>query len=273
MKKIVVIGSCNVDYIGFVNNKLIPKDSNVGEIYISFGGVGRNICENLLRLGNDVTMFTALSNDTLGKQMESELLQLGCKIIKPLTDKSSAGYLCVNDEHNDMAVAICDETIMDDLDIEFLSFYKDTLNESDYIVVDGNLKQEVIDYVVTTYKHKKLVADGISTTKVKKYINHLDKFFLFKVNELEYECIKECKKPKYLICTKGAKSVEYYDDTKHEIAIKKETNIVSTTGCGDALLSGTLSSIVNGKNIDEAIRDGLELARLTLFCKGSVYKK
>lgn len=273
MNRIIVIGSSNIDFMGFPVNKLIPKDSNVGQVTISFGGVGRNICENLLRLGEKVTFFTCIGNDSYGKELEKELLDLKCNIISPVTNERSASYLCINDEHNDMVLAICDETISKHLNIEFLEKHKNILESSEYIIFDGNLDENVIDYIASNYDNKKLIADGISTTKVRKFINVMDKLYLFKVNQLEYEIIKECKFPQNLIVTRGSKSLEYYDGLWHEVKVIPAEEVVSTTGCGDALLSGTISSIVRGNNLDTAIQNGLALARKTLSVKESVYKQ
>ena len=47
---ICVIGAVNVDIIASSYVRLIHQDSNPGTVKISYGGVGRNIAENLCRL-------------------------------------------------------------------------------------------------------------------------------------------------------------------------------------------------------------------------------
>lgn len=273
MDKIVVIGLSNIDYMGFPFNKLIPKDSNLGTVTISFGGVGRNICENLLRLGHKITFMTCIGKDTNGENLEKELVSLGCNIIKPLTDKPSASYLCINDEKNDMALALCDESIASELNIDFLDKNREVLEKSEYIVLDANLKEEVIDYITKTYSHKKLIADGISTVKVRRFKNSLNRLYLLKVNSMEYNEIKEFAKPQNLIVTKGSKSIDYYDGEKWNIIdVTPAPYVVSTTGCGDALLSGTISGLVKGYDFFRAIHEGQELAKKTLGVRESVYK-
>lgn len=271
MGKIVIIGSTNIDFIGFSNKKLIYKDSNIGKVLISSGGVGRNICENLLRKHHDVTFLTCIGNDVYGKQMEKDLVSLGCKVVKPITDSPSASYLCINDENNDMELALCDTTINESLNLAFINENESIFLESEYIVIDGNLSSEVISYIVNKYSSKKLIADGISTTKVKKFYNLLDKFYLFKVNSFEYEIIKDAPKPKYLIVSHGANSIKYFDGLWKEQEVMKVDNIVSTTGCGDALLSGTISGLLNNYSFENSLKQGIELASKTLKVKKSVY--
>jgi pseudouridine kinase len=51
MKDILVIGGSNIDYLAKSSHPLIMEDSNIGSLKTAFGGVGRNIVENLARLG------------------------------------------------------------------------------------------------------------------------------------------------------------------------------------------------------------------------------
>ena len=37
---VVVVGGMNMDIFGMPNRKLIPRDSNIGEIGLAVGGVG-----------------------------------------------------------------------------------------------------------------------------------------------------------------------------------------------------------------------------------------
>lgn len=67
MSEVYVIGGANIDIIGKCNQALIPYDSNIGHVTQSFGGVGRNIAENIARLGFSTHFISALGNDAGGK--------------------------------------------------------------------------------------------------------------------------------------------------------------------------------------------------------------
>jgi pseudouridine kinase len=54
MAKVIVIGGANVDIKGRSSGAFIGGTSNPGDVMVSVGGVGRNIAENLARLGLDV---------------------------------------------------------------------------------------------------------------------------------------------------------------------------------------------------------------------------
>ena len=276
MSSIVIIGSSNVDYLGVSFNKLIEKDSNIGKISVSSGGVGRNICENLLRLGEDVTFFTAIGNDMAGEKIEKELKDLKCKIIKPLTTKQTASYLAIHDETGDMALALCDTSIIEDLSNELFEHYKDIINDAEILIFDGNLTPQTLKYLFNTFTNK-IIVDGISTSKVVKFKDYLSKIYVLKVNTYESKeirpFIKENNFPQFLIVTNGKESIKCITkDNEYTIEIEPVEKIVNATGAGDAFISGVISSLSHNDDIFEAIKKGDKLAKLTLTSKSSVYK-
>lgn len=68
----VGIGAANVDICGRSKNPIIMADSNPGAMSISLGGVTRNICENLARLGGSVKLISALGSDLYGHMIREE---------------------------------------------------------------------------------------------------------------------------------------------------------------------------------------------------------
>lgn len=275
-KKITVFGSSNIDYLGTSEQKIIFKDSNIGTIKTSFGGVGRNIVENLVRMGDDVTFVTAIGEDPFGLKMQQELLDLGCKIIKPKTDMPSASYLAISDETGDMVLALCDTRIISSITKELIDHYYLLINESEYIIIDTNLDKDIIDYIIDKFSQK-IIVDGISTSKVRKIENRLSDIYLLKVNELEYHTIKEKindkNHPTYLIESCGKDAIHLFTKEKEEIInVPIVDNIISTTGAGDALLSGIVHGLSQEYDIFGAIDQGIKRAQKTLLSEDSVYK-
>jgi pseudouridine kinase len=56
---VLVIGGAGLDMVGRLKGELKPGISNPANIRISFGGVSRNVAENLVRLGKSVKLITA----------------------------------------------------------------------------------------------------------------------------------------------------------------------------------------------------------------------
>jgi pseudouridine kinase len=61
--KISVIGGTNLDIGGRPSESLRLRDSNIGTISRSAGGVGFNIAKNLAERGTTVSLVSALGDD------------------------------------------------------------------------------------------------------------------------------------------------------------------------------------------------------------------
>ena len=69
--KAAVIGGMNFDVVGISEKTLMMRDSNIGKIRFSAGGVGRNIAEQLARQGAETTLFTCVSDDFAGQMLKN----------------------------------------------------------------------------------------------------------------------------------------------------------------------------------------------------------
>ena len=110
---VVVIGAANIDIGGTPYKELIKADSNPGVINISYGGVGRNIAENLSRLGVNTVLIAAVGCDDLGEGLVNHCKAAGIDTDYILRDNknNSSLYLYINDLNNDMAIALSDVNI------------------------------------------------------------------------------------------------------------------------------------------------------------------
>ena len=95
MSEISIIGGINVDIEGAPYGELVFQDSNPGRISISFGGVGRNITENIVRMGGSVALISVAGEDFAGIEAKEYLDRLGVntKHIRLLPDQNTAMYL------------------------------------------------------------------------------------------------------------------------------------------------------------------------------------
>ena len=105
---ICVIGAVNVDIIASSYVRLIHKDSNPGSVNISYGGVGRNIAENLCRLNQRVELITVLGDDVHADEISGQCSDLGISLEHSLKvkDEYSSMYICINDEKGEMQMAV-----------------------------------------------------------------------------------------------------------------------------------------------------------------------
>lgn len=273
--KIIVIGSINVDYIGTTKYELMLGESHPGSVIIQAGGVARNIVENLARVKADVTFVTAVGNDFYGQKYKSDLEELGVKIIMPKKTEqyNSSIYLAINDKEGQMVYSVVNTDIVSLINKEYISTIIDTINTFDYVLIDTNLDIDTIDYLFERV-NKPIICDAVSTIKADKLRNHLDKIYILKVNENEYSHLESDLNeniPTNLIITNGSKPVIYITETfTKQYQPKQKEDIKSTTGAGDSFVAGVISGILDGLQIEDGIKRGLDFSYQTLDVTGAV---
>lgn len=276
MKYITIIGGCNMDYFAHTFNPIKQKDSNPCLITKSFGGVGRNICENITRENIPCHFFTILGNDEDGENIKKDLESKNVFVHSPKSNKETGKYIAIIDNLKDMALAACDESIIDDLTIEYLNEYYEIINNSLFIVLDANLSEELIKNIFNTFGHKNIFVEAVSETKVLKYVPYMSKINLIKVNNQEYNNLLKYTndEPTHLIISNGSKSVVYkHNGNIQEIEVPAISNLQNVTGAGDALMSGIIYGNYHNYDMITSIKIGIKWAGLTCSVNEAVYNK
>ena len=76
--RVLVVGAAGLDMkVRPLKTPVSLGHSNPGEIRWGWGGVARNIAENLARLGAEVHLITAVGNDKWGNDLLHQLAELG----------------------------------------------------------------------------------------------------------------------------------------------------------------------------------------------------
>ncbi|MGL4731844.1 MAG: PfkB family carbohydrate kinase [Clostridium sp.] len=270
---VVVIGGANVDIVGIAKKNLIYKDSNIGNIKMSLGGVGRNIAENLVRLGINTKLITAVGDDIYGTKIVNECRDLGIDLENSLKLKGyrSSVYMSVLDSKNDMHVAISEMDILENMSIEFIKQNKNIIESSKIAVIDTNIPKDVIEYIVNNCKDTKFFLDTVSTEKSKKIKDIIGKFHTIKPNKYEAEILsdmkiednEDLKKVSKFFIDKGVKRVfislgekgTYYNDEEgnERFVESKKVDVKNANGAGDAFVSGLVYSYLRDYSIEDTI--------------------
>ena len=189
-KRIAVIGGANMDIGGFPDAALVAGDSNPGRVRMTPGGVGRNIAENLARLGLEVELITALGDDANGHAILADCHAKGIGVAHVQIEKDcgSSVYLFVDDAQGDMSVAINDMAIQSRITPERLAERLELLNSMDAAVLDANLPEESIAFLCRELRVP-IFADAVSAAKVGKLKRVLDRLYCLKPNRIEAELL------------------------------------------------------------------------------------
>ncbi|MGM0436341.1 MAG: PfkB family carbohydrate kinase, partial [Bacillota bacterium] len=263
MSYTVVIGSANVDISLTLDQKIIWRDSNVGSIRLSAGGVGRNIAENLARVGVD-THFIA----PLGGEVDASLLRDSCinngVTLHPITQGTitTSKYAALFDEQKDMLVGVADTLSVEQLDKEAFKPTLELIRNAERLVLETNLSEAMLSYLAPL--NDTVYINAISTTKAKRVQSIYKWIDTLSLNRLEAEAltgleIKEDtlqqvrdffteKGVKNIVMTMGGEGAYLMNQKFIEKQAAFTTDVVNTSGAGDAFFAGYIYGIQRKNN-------------------------
>lgn len=280
----VVLGGVNMDIFGRPYNPLIYKDSNPGQVRMTFGGVGRNIAHNLRLLGTNVKLITAFGEDMNAQKITKNCMDLGIDTTNSLTVPNgiTSSYLFITSDDGDMELAVSDMEIYRYLTPDYISSKMDIINNASVCIIDTNLSEGAINYLAQ-YCTVPIFVDPVSSTKARKLITSLGHFHSIKPNRIEAELLtgikitdeKSMKKAtKYLLdlgisqvfLSLGKEGV--FCANKYESALLPclKTTLVNTTGAGDSFMAAIAWGYLNGLSLIESTKLGL--ATSSICCEG-----
>jgi pseudouridine kinase len=286
---ICVVGGSNMDIIGLPYNELILEDSNPGKVSISLGGVGRNIGENLVKLGIEVKLITAVGDDIYGKKILEESRNIGLNMKDSLisNEYSTSTYLSILDEKGDMKAAIAHMEIFDSIKLDFIKEKNHVIKNSKLCIIDTNIPEDIIEYIVTNNKDIDFFLDTVSSSKAKKVKNVIGHFHTIKPNKIEAEILSgikintedDLKKASHYFLNKGVKQVFislgengiYYNNGINEEHIKTpKIHVVNATGAGDAFIAALAYCHFNNFKIDYTARFAISSSILALSHENTI---
>lgn len=305
--KVVVMGGSVIDLVAkpATGQKLLPGTSNPGKCYESDGGVGRNIAEVLGRLGSKPTLFTAVGQDSRGsalmQRMEQEYdIRRGRRQrVEVVPDSNTATYLAVLNSDGDLHTAIADMEVLEKIPIPD----EECLSKADYLIVDANppIHSLVRAAQNACWASAKVCFEPTSVPKayevgknsqfmsaISYAFPNLDELFAMAgtrddaevYNDVEIksaakQVLNRCHPTEsHLIITMGANGVILASKYELKPIIYQHfeaeaSEVHNCTGAGDTLAGSFVAALLKGYSIEEAVKFGMEKARLSLVCEDS----
>ncbi len=277
--RVVVIGGMNLDLLGVPSQPLLSRDSTPGTITFRPGGVGRNIAARLKESGADVSLITALGNDDraamLSRLCQSSGIDLSLSVP---TDRPAPCYLCIHDDHGDMALAVNDMSAMERLTPETIQPRMEAVNRADACVLDANLSAEALAFIAENATVP-LILDPVSCAKAPRVKPVLSYLTAIKPNRIEAEALtgeRNVEKAaeamlqagvKNVFISLGAEGIYFADPTARGYIPAIPLPRLPATGAGDALCAGITMAILLKKPVHEAAKMGCEAAHQALLSR------
>ena len=279
---VVVVGGVNVDIGGHSFQPLVAADSNPGRITMSLGGVGRNIAHNISLLGLDVRLLTAYGDDLNGERVAASCSKLGIDLSFGLRvpGANTSSYLYLTDEQGEMALAVSDMAICDQITPEYVAANLVLLQNAQVVVADCNIPAESLAYLAN-HVTAPLFIDPVSTVKAEKLRPIMDKIHTLKPNRLEAELMSGVKIETNEDVAKAADKLLEMGIHRLFISLGGDGvlaamgneklwlpnlpgNMVNTTGCGDAFTAALVWAYLEGMDLRETALAGLAAGSITM---------
>jgi len=262
--KITVIGSINTDFVVTTDKRPLIGETIQGNSFeITFGGKGANQAVASARLGVETAMIGAVGDDEFSELLINNLKSnnISSKYIEQFSETSSGSSVITVSEGDNSIIYVpgANEKVHPKMIVQ----HQDILLESDMVVLQNEVKDEVIHHVID-YCSKNNVPTILNPAPARPLDNkYIDKVTYLTPNETEFELLFPGQKmksilkkyPNKLIITLGSAGVIYNDGTENiKVSAFKPEKVVDTTGAGDTFNGGFAVGIVSGLSIQDSIK-------------------
>lgn len=291
-RPILCIGASNLDRKLRTLDKLALGTSNPARQSESFGGVARNIAENLVRLGAPTALVTAVGSDASGRALLAHADETGIDTRGALrVDGAASGtYTAVLDQDGDMRVALADMAINEALTPDFLATREQQRAGAALIVADLNLPLDAVTALLTGAMRDgvPMVIVAVSEPKIARLPPALHGLRLLILNLGELAARAGCALDSHadiaaacaelqrdgvqdVIVTRGAQGVMFTGPDGLRSLDTPAADVVDVTGAGDAFAAAVCWTLYNGEpDLELACRRGQLLAAMTVACPQTV---
>jgi pseudouridine kinase len=143
--RVVVVGGANVDIIATAAGPLMPRTSNPGQIRITAGGAGRNIAENLARLGVATRLLAAVDAHPLADIAVQRAADAGVDVSGVVRVQGHGCYYAAFVAEGLVEWAVSDMGACEALPLGHLDAESANLQGAEMVVIDANLSPSAID--------------------------------------------------------------------------------------------------------------------------------
>lgn len=281
MKKIIVIGSFNLDYVFNVNRFVLPKETyHSNDMEIHYGGKGFN---QAVALGRSYPEVYFAANINEKESYIKNVLKdnhVNSQFVRPVSSPTGMAFIQVNQEGENCILLNKGANFRFDFEqfVEILSKF----NEGDTLVLQNEINK--LDKLIElAHKRNLKIAlnpspfnDSILNLPLNKldylFINEVEGTALTKENEID-RILNKCSElmPKCEVIltlgTVGACVIKKGLVVKQE-AYKVET--IDTTGAGDTFTGFYLASRVQDKSINDSLKIATVASALSVTKKGAM---
>ena len=285
MKRVFVIGGAAVDITGRPDSICRLRDSNLGSVTMSVGGVGHNIARRLVNYPIETELVTAVGCGYHAELVTEDCQKSGIRTSHTLVckDAHTGVFLCILDDEGDLLSGISDMAILRRLTPAYLAGLLPEINAADMAVLDGNLEPETLAYLTQSLTVP-VFYDPVSCAKAKRIGDNIGRCYAIKPNRFEAGFLsgKSCdtirgvyragdwfieQGVQRVFISLAEEGVYWADKNACGVLPSLCETVVNTTGAGDAMCAAIIQGCLDGLSAEECATEGsLASARV---CEGA----
>jgi pseudouridine kinase len=277
----VVIGGANVDVKARSAAAIVAGTSNPGHVVRSPGGVGRNVAENLARLGTLTHLVAAVGSDPLGDELlaATESAGVDVRFVRRVPGRTGT-YVAVLDAVGELTVAVSDMAATEALTASDVGAASGAIAAAGLVVLDGNLPRAalVAGWDLAVEAGLPVVIDPVSVPKAAALADLLDgsrPLFAITPNLDELAVLADpvdlVSRGVELVWVRcGAEGSRLVTSGGSTRLPSTPAEVVDVTGAGDAMLAAFCHGVLSGDDPVSAARLGHAAAALTVASAATV---
>jgi ribokinase len=281
MKKVLVVGSLNMDYTIYLDEFPLEGETIYGNIrYIQPGGKGENQAVALAKSNLvNVDLIGAIGKDKDGEEIIKVLNEF--KVNHHLHYKeceTGNATIEVNSLTENKIIIIegaNGKLVPSDIDVELIK-------NSDYILLQNEISQETNEFVILKAKefNKTIFYNPAPYRKINNSIlQNVDFFLPNKIEFKKYTGEENLEKGIKKLLDLGVKNIIVTLGTEGSILVNKDEKIkvnsckvkaIDTVGAGDTYIGYFIASLASGKSLKESMEIASKASSITVSRKGSL---
>jgi pseudouridine kinase len=296
--RVLVVGGAVLDQKLTTDGPPVLGTSNPGTAVAGVGGVGRNIAENLARLGTSTVLVAPVGDDLPGETVVGRTAAAGVDCRHVVVGPSPTGtYTAVLGDDGDLLVAVADMRATDRLTPADLGAFPDLVDGAAFLVVDANPSPDVVAWLLqeAALAGVPVVLEPVSVAKAGRLAAVVGTAPLHTVtpNADELGALLGGARPRSTDELVAAAAV-LHDRGVGTVWVRRgaagsllstrpvggpqsvlavaapATSVVDVTGAGDAMTAGYVHALLTGRDVRDAARVGQVCAALTCASSDTV---
>jgi pseudouridine kinase len=270
-----------MDRVGILRSPSIPGTSGPGDFRLAFGGVARNVAENLRRLGHPAALLTLLGDDDAGRPILRYLNECGVDTSMCIvTDRrNTASHTAILEPHGELLVGLTDMDIYEDITPALIEPHLARLREFDWWFLDANLPPRTMEWLLAHAPGDQVVVDVVSMGRAERLRPILRSIPLLVANVSQAASIAHAESfidarqaatamrslgARAGIITAGPGRIAVWQDQQMRAIPVVPSHPRNVIGAGDALVAGTLHGLLSGRSLEESAACGLAAAAIAI---------